>query len=42
MKKRKLKIFLFRHGETTYNRDKEFTGYLDSKLTSRKVFEMRK
>ncbi len=29
----KLKIYLFRHGQTTYNRDKRFTGWLDSKLT---------
>jgi broad specificity phosphatase PhoE len=35
MKKReKLKIYLFRHGETTYNRDKIFTGFKDAKLSS--------
>lgn len=28
-----LKIYLFRHGQTTYNRDKRFTGWKDSKLT---------
>ncbi len=26
-------IFLFRHGQTCFNRDKIFTGWLDSKLT---------
>ena len=29
----KLKIYLFRHGQTTYNRDKKFTGFKDAKLT---------
>jgi 2,3-bisphosphoglycerate-dependent phosphoglycerate mutase len=27
------KIFLFRHGQTTYNRDRIFTGWKDAKLT---------
>jgi len=27
-------IYLFRHGQTEFNRDKIFTGWLDSKLTS--------
>ena len=27
------KIYLFRHGQTFYNRDKIFTGFKDSKLT---------
>ncbi len=27
------KIYLFRHGQTTYNRDEKFTGFIDSKLT---------
>ncbi len=31
--KKRLKIYLFRHGQTTYNRDKRFTGWKDSKLT---------
>jgi len=26
-------IYLFRHGQTVYNRDKKFTGSIDSKLT---------
>jgi len=32
--KRGHKIFLFRHGETTYNRDGRFTGFKDAKLNS--------
>jgi 2,3-bisphosphoglycerate-dependent phosphoglycerate mutase len=28
-------IYLFRHGETTFNRDKRFTGQMESKLTAR-------
>lgn len=30
-----MKIYLFRHGETDFNRDKRFTGHLDSKLTNK-------
>lgn len=33
----KLHIYLFRHGQTTYNRDKRFTGWLDSKLTKKGI-----
>lgn len=33
MAKKGLKIYLFRHGETFFNRDRKFTGWLDSKLT---------
>lgn len=29
----KLHIYLFRHGQTTFNRDKKFTGWMDAKLT---------
>jgi len=29
------KIYLFRHGQTTYNRDGEFTGRVDARLTKR-------
>jgi 2,3-bisphosphoglycerate-dependent phosphoglycerate mutase len=29
----KLHIYLFRHGQTYFNRDHKFTGWLDSKLT---------
>ncbi|NVM53578.1 MAG: histidine phosphatase family protein [Candidatus Helarchaeota archaeon] len=32
-----LKIFLFRHGESEFNRDKRFTGWLDSKLTPKGI-----
>ena len=28
-----LRIYLFRHGQTTYNRDKRFTGWRDPELT---------
>lgn len=31
--KKRFKIYLFRHGQTTYNRDKRFTGFKDAKLT---------
>lgn len=35
MKKTKiLHIYIFRHGQTYFNRDKRFTGWKDSKLTS--------
>lgn len=30
---KKLKVYLFRHGQTYYNRDHIFTGFKDSKLT---------
>lgn len=33
MKKEALYIYLFRHGQTTFNRDGRFTGWLDSRLT---------
>jgi len=33
MKGKKYKIYLFRHGKTTFNRDGRFTGHMDSKLT---------
>lgn len=33
-KRKKFHIYLFRHGQTTFNRDGRFTGWLDSKLTS--------
>ena len=32
-KKKRFKIYLFRHGQTTFNRDGRFTGWMDSKLT---------
>lgn len=33
MKKEAFKVYVFRHGQTYYNRDKIFTGWKDSKLT---------
>lgn len=33
MKKEGLKIYLFRHGQSEYNRDHKFTGWQDAKLT---------
>ena len=30
--KKTFKIYIFRHGETTFNRDKRFTGFKDAKL----------
>jgi len=32
--KKSFKIYLFRHGKTTFNRDGRFTGWMDSKLTA--------
>ncbi len=31
----KLRIYLFRHGQTTFNRDKRFTGWLNVRLTKK-------
>jgi len=33
--KKRFKIYLFRHGQTTYNRDGRFTGWLDPGLTKK-------
>ncbi len=33
-KKKKFHIYLFRHGQTVFNRDGRFTGWMDSKLTA--------
>jgi 2,3-bisphosphoglycerate-dependent phosphoglycerate mutase len=38
---RYLYIYLFRHGETTFNRDKKFTGWLDAKLTKKGINQAR-
>ena len=35
--KKILHIYLFRHGETTYNRDKKFTGFHDPPLTKKGI-----
>ncbi|MFH1521879.1 MAG: histidine phosphatase family protein [archaeon] len=32
--KRGYKIYLFRHGQTTFNRDGRFTGHMDARLTA--------
>lgn len=31
----KLKIYIFRHGQTVYNRDHRFTGFVNSRLTKK-------
>lgn len=33
--KRKYKIYLFRHGQTTFNRDGRFTGQMEARLTAK-------
>jgi 2,3-bisphosphoglycerate-dependent phosphoglycerate mutase len=38
----KLRIYLFRHGQTYFNRDKRFTGWLDSKLTPEGIRQANK
>ncbi|MCK4588806.1 MAG: histidine phosphatase family protein [Nanoarchaeota archaeon] len=38
----KLYIYLFRHGQTYFNRDKRFTGWKDSKLTPRGIKDAKK
>ncbi len=38
----KLHIYLFRHGQTYFNRDKRFTGWLDSKLTPLGIKQAKK
>jgi 2,3-bisphosphoglycerate-dependent phosphoglycerate mutase len=38
----KLHIYLFRHGQTYFNRDKRFTGWKDSKLTPLGVQQARR
>ena len=30
----RFKIYLFRHGQTTFNRDERFTGHMDARLTA--------
>jgi len=34
---KRLHLYVFRHGQTTYNRDGRFTGWLDSRLTKKGV-----
>lgn len=38
----KYKIYLFRHGESFYNKAKEFTGWKDSKLTEEGIKNAKK
>lgn len=38
----KLHIYLFRHGQTVFNRDHRFTGWLDSKLTAKGIKDAKK
>ena len=38
----KLHIYLFRHGQTYFNRDKRFTGWKDSKLTKQGIRDAKK
>ena len=37
----KNKIYLFRHGETYYNKNKFFTGWKDSKLTPQGILNAK-
>ena len=37
----KLHIYLFRHGQTYFNRSHKFTGWKDSKLTPRGIKDAR-
>ncbi len=37
-----MKIYIFRHGQTYYNRDKIFTGWKDSKLTPLGIKQSKK
>jgi len=38
----KLRIYLFRHGQTYFNRDKRFTGWKDSTLTPQGIEDAKK
>lgn len=38
----KLHMYLFRHGQTCYNRDHVFTGWKDSKLTKKGIADAKK
>ena len=38
----KLHIYLFRHGQTTFNRDKRFTGWIDARLTKKGILDAKK
>ena len=34
MKRKRFKVYLFRHGKTTFNRDGRFTGQMEARLTA--------
>jgi len=40
-KKKKLYIYLFRHGQSTFNRDKKFTGWLNPPLTKKGISQAK-
>lgn len=42
MGKKKFKVYLFRHGESEFNRDHRFTGRLDAKLTKKGFIHAKK
>ena len=35
-------IYIFRHGQTTFNRDGKFTGFIDAKLTKKGIVQAKK
>lgn len=39
--KKALKIYIFRHGQTYFNREDKFTGFIDSKLTKTGIEEAK-
>jgi len=39
--KKRLHLYVFRHGQTYFNRDDKFTGFIDSKLTKTGIEEAR-
>ena len=42
MGKEKFKVYLFRHGESEFNRDHRFTGRMDAKLTKKGISHAKK
>jgi len=41
MKRRVLKLYVFRHGQSTFNRDHRFTGSVDAKLTRKGILHAK-
>jgi len=39
--KKRLKLYVFRHGQTYFNRDDKFTGFIESKLTKTGIEEAK-